>query len=168
MIHAVLQWHKMKAPPIPHSAGIPPRESRVGAAADLGSPRTDGTESGVFLHEARTENEAQPSEAGAKAEPKTSASASARAPLSRDGEDAGEGPSSLVEDKLVPKQNEDGGEKLDEEQPGRLRQELCDRIAVYKVHPRRPLLGLVLTPTRELAIQVRQHIDAVARFTGEI
>lgn len=168
MIHAVLQWHKMKAPPIPHSAGIPPRESRAGAAADLGSPRTDGTESGVFLHEARTENEAQPSEAGAKAEPKTSASASARAPLSCDGDDAGEGPSSLVEDKLVPKQNEDGGEKLDEDQPGRLRQELCDRIAVYKVHPRRPLLGLVLTPTRELAIQVRQHIDAVARFTGEI
>lgn len=164
MIHAVLQWHKMKAPPIPHSTGIPPRESRVGAAADLGSPRTDGTESGVLLDEARTENEAQPSEAGAKAEPKTSASASARALLSCDGDDAGEGPSSLVEDKLIPKQNEDGGEKLDEEQ----QPEKSDHIAVYKVHPRRPLLGLVLTPTRELAIQVRQHIDAVARFTGEI
>lgn len=168
MIHAVLQWHKMKAPPIPHSTGIPRRESRVGAAAGLGSPRTGGTESGVLLDEARTENEAQPSEAGAKAEPETSASASARALLSRDDDDAGEGPSSLVEDKLIPKQNEDGGEKLDEEQPGKLRQELCNRVAVYSVHPRRPLLGLVLTPTRELAIQVRQHIDAVARFTGEI
>ncbi|KAM7323590.1 ATP-dependent RNA helicase DDX24 [Alexandromys fortis] len=167
MIHAVLQWHKMKAPPIPHSTGIPWRESRVGAAADLGSPRTDGTESGVLLDEAKTENEAQPSEAGAKAEPETSASASARALLSRDDDDdAGEGPSSLVEDKLIPKQNEDGGEKLDEEQPGKLRQELCNHVAVYNVHPRRPLLGLVLTPTRELAIQVRHHIDAVARFTG--
>ncbi|NXT00504.1 DDX24 helicase, partial [Jacana jacana] len=31
---------------------------------------------------------------------------------------------------------------------------------------KRPLLGLVLTPTRELAVQVKHHIDAVARFTG--
>ncbi|CAO2587212.1 ATP-dependent RNA helicase DDX24 [Lemmus lemmus] len=161
MIHAVLQWHKMKAPPIPHSTGIPLRESRVGTAADLGSPHTDGTESGVLLDEARTENEAQPSEAGAKAEPKTGASAPAPALLSHDGDDAGEGPSSLAEDKLVPKQDEDGGARLDEEQPGKLR-----HVAVYEAHPRRPLLGLVLTPTRELAIQVRQHIDAVARFTG--
>ncbi|XP_056332664.1 ATP-dependent RNA helicase DDX24 isoform X1 [Danio aesculapii] len=30
----------------------------------------------------------------------------------------------------------------------------------------RPLLGLVLTPTRELAVQVKHHIDAVAQFTG--
>lgn len=30
---------------------------------------------------------------------------------------------------------------------------------------RQPLLGLVLTPTRELAVQVKHHIDAVAQFT---
>lgn len=30
-----------------------------------------------------------------------------------------------------------------------------------------PLLGLVLTPTRELAVQVKHHIDAAAKFTGE-
>ncbi|XP_035467103.2 ATP-dependent RNA helicase DDX24 [Scophthalmus maximus] len=29
-----------------------------------------------------------------------------------------------------------------------------------------PLLGLVLTPTRELAVQVKHHIDAIAKFTG--
>ncbi|XP_061898205.1 ATP-dependent RNA helicase DDX24 [Entelurus aequoreus] len=29
----------------------------------------------------------------------------------------------------------------------------------------RPLLGLVLTPTRELAVQVKHHIDAVAKFS---
>ncbi|OCT68270.1 DEAD-box helicase 24 L homeolog isoform X2 [Xenopus laevis] len=29
-----------------------------------------------------------------------------------------------------------------------------------------PLLGLVVTPTRELAVQVKHHIDAVAKFTG--
>ncbi|XP_067312348.1 ATP-dependent RNA helicase DDX24 [Pseudorasbora parva] len=31
---------------------------------------------------------------------------------------------------------------------------------------KQPLLGLILTPTRELAFQVKHHIDAVARFTG--
>lgn len=30
-----------------------------------------------------------------------------------------------------------------------------------------PLLGLVLTPTRELAVQVKHHIDAVAKYTGK-
>lgn len=32
----------------------------------------------------------------------------------------------------------------------------------------RPLLGLVLTPTRELAVQVKHHIDAAAKFTGRL
>ncbi|CAM9784312.1 unnamed protein product [Lampetra planeri] len=32
--------------------------------------------------------------------------------------------------------------------------------------PRKPLLGLVVTPTRELAVQVKQHLDAAARHTG--
>lgn len=157
MIHAVLQWHKMKVPPIPNGTGVPLRELRVGAAAHLGSPPREGTESAVLQDAARIENEAHP---------KTSASASAQALLSCDGGDAGEGPSSLVEDKLIPKQDDDREEKLDEEQAGKLKQGLCDRIAIYRVHPRRPLLGLVLTPTRELAVQVRQHIDAVAKFTG--
>ena len=30
-----------------------------------------------------------------------------------------------------------------------------------------PLLGLVIAPTRELAVQVKHHIDAVAQFTGK-
>lgn len=33
--------------------------------------------------------------------------------------------------------------------------------------PSQPLLGLVLTPTRELAVQVKHHIDAILKFTGE-
>ncbi|XP_065607106.1 ATP-dependent RNA helicase DDX24 [Cyrtonyx montezumae] len=33
-------------------------------------------------------------------------------------------------------------------------------------HKKQPLLGLVLTPTRELAVQVKHHIDAVSKFTG--
>lgn len=163
MIHSVLQWHKMKAPPIPSSAGVPPR---LGAAAHRDSPCKDGAKSGVLPEEATIETEAQPSDSGVQATAKAGASAaSAQAGLFCD-DDAGEGPSSLVEEKPVPKQSKDREEKLDEEQAGKLKQELCDQIAVYKVHPRRPLLGLVLTPTRELAVQVRQHIDAVAKFTG--
>ena len=167
MIHSVLQWHKMKAPPIPSSTGMPPRETRLGAAAHLGSPCRNGTESGVLPEEARLETQAQPSDSGVQAIPRTSASPSAPTLLFCDA-DAGEGPSSLVEEKPAPKPDEDREEKSDAEQARKLKQELCHQIAVNKAHPRRPLLGLVLTPTRELAIQVRQHIDAVASVTGEI
>nr|XP_056706743.1 ATP-dependent RNA helicase DDX24 [Euleptes europaea] len=35
----------------------------------------------------------------------------------------------------------------------------------HDVKKSNPLLGLVLTPTRELAVQVKHHIDAVAKYT---
>ncbi|XP_051662571.1 ATP-dependent RNA helicase DDX24 [Manacus candei] len=41
-----------------------------------------------------------------------------------------------------------------------------DKTQTVDSHKKRPLLGLVLTPTRELAVQVKHHIDAVAKFTG--
>ncbi|NWS19790.1 DDX24 helicase, partial [Pachyramphus minor] len=41
-----------------------------------------------------------------------------------------------------------------------------DKSQSVDSHKKRPLLGLVLTPTRELAVQVKHHIDAVAKFTG--
>ncbi|XP_066044816.1 ATP-dependent RNA helicase DDX24 [Chamaea fasciata] len=41
-----------------------------------------------------------------------------------------------------------------------------DETCTVDSHKKRPLLGLVLTPTRELAVQVKHHIDAVAKFTG--
>ena len=81
-----------------------------------------------------------------------------------DDDDAGEGPSSLIREMPIPKQDENKEEKLDKEQTRKLKQELGGRIA----HPRRPPLGLVMAPTRELAVQVKQHIDAVAKFTGEV
>lgn len=145
MIHAVLQWHKGKVSPIPSNTQVPARETRTKAAAEPGGP-----EAGVLPSEAGTESEVVSGEAGA--------SVSDQALPSCD-DDAGEGPSSLV------KQNENE-EKLEEEQTGKLKQDLYDQIAACSVQPRRPLLGLVLTPTRELAVQVKQHIDAVARFTG--
>ncbi|NXT04267.1 DDX24 helicase, partial [Prunella fulvescens] len=41
-----------------------------------------------------------------------------------------------------------------------------DETHTVDSNKKRPLLGLVLTPTRELAVQVKHHIDAVAKFTG--
>uniref|UniRef100_A0A3B4B5E4 ATP-dependent RNA helicase n=1 Tax=Periophthalmus magnuspinnatus TaxID=409849 RepID=A0A3B4B5E4_9GOBI len=40
------------------------------------------------------------------------------------------------------------------------------RRPACRSRPNQPLLGLVLTPTRELAVQVKHHIDAVAKFTN--
>lgn len=41
-----------------------------------------------------------------------------------------------------------------------------DKEHTVGLHKKRPLLGLVLTPTRELAVQVKHHVDAIAKFTG--
>ncbi|XP_006933137.1 ATP-dependent RNA helicase DDX24 [Felis catus] len=161
MIHAVLQWQVKKKPtPTLGNPGALPSEAGTEA----------GTESGVLPDEIGTEGEALPSEAGVKARAppskiETGAAVSDRAlPLCDD--DAGEGPSSLIRERAIPKQDEGKEEKLDEEQTGGLKQELGGKTATCKAHPKRPLLGLVLTPTRELAVQVKQHIDAVAKFTG--
>ncbi|KAG3260449.1 DEAD-box helicase 24 [Ictidomys tridecemlineatus] len=163
MIHAVLQWHKRKPSPIPSNTGVPLGETSAGA--ETGSPSEATTGSGMLPDETVIESEALLPEAGTEVRGKISASVSDQAPFCDD--DAGEGPSSLITEKPVPKQNEDKEEKLDEEQTGKLKQELVDsKIAPCKSHPKRPLLGLVLTPTRELAVQVKQHIDAVAKFTG--
>ncbi|XP_057715598.1 ATP-dependent RNA helicase DDX24 [Corythoichthys intestinalis] len=70
---------------------------------------------------------------------------------------------------------EDGSEDDEKDQDGRLGcvkviedVELDDDTAVGEngaVDHAQPLLGLVLTPTRELAVQVKHHIDAVAKLT---
>uniref|UniRef100_A0A667WR83 ATP-dependent RNA helicase n=1 Tax=Myripristis murdjan TaxID=586833 RepID=A0A667WR83_9TELE len=41
----------------------------------------------------------------------------------------------------------------------------ADGVETSAAAKSQPLLGLVLTPTRELAVQVKHHIDAVAKFT---
>ncbi|XP_032201019.1 ATP-dependent RNA helicase DDX24 isoform X1 [Mustela erminea] len=161
MIHAVLQWQMKKKPtPAPSDTGAVSGETRTEAT----------TESGVLPDEIGVKGEVLPSEAGVKATaPPSKVKSGAAVPdqvLPFCDGDAGEGPSSLVREKAIPKQDEDKEEKLDEEETGRLKQELDGKIATCKAHPKRPLLGLVLTPTRELAVQVKQHIDAVAKFTG--
>uniref|UniRef100_A0A0P6K918 ATP-dependent RNA helicase n=1 Tax=Heterocephalus glaber TaxID=10181 RepID=A0A0P6K918_HETGA len=165
MIHAVLQWQKKKPLPIPGNAGVPSGETQTEAGAETESPSKAGSESAVLPSEAGVETIALPSDSELKARAKTHASISDQSLLCDD-DDAGEGPSSLIEEEPVPKQIEDEEEMLDGELTGELKQELDDKIATYKTHPKRPLLGLVLTPTRELAVQVKQHIDAVAKFTG--
>lgn len=164
MIHSVLQCQMKKPTPALRNTGAPPGETRT----ELGA------ETGALSDEIRTEGEALPSEAGTKAAaPPSKARAETGAAISDQvlpfsDDDAGEGPSSLIREKPHPKKDEDKEEMFEEEQTGKLKQESGDQSATSETHPKRPLLGLVLTPTRELAVQVRQHIDAVARFTGEL
>ncbi|XP_073923338.1 ATP-dependent RNA helicase DDX24 [Castor canadensis] len=166
MIHAVLQWQKRKASPISDNTRVLPEVIRTEAGAKPGSPSNVSTESGMLPDETEIQSEL-PTEAGDKARAKTGASISDQTLLfcDDDDEDAGEGPSSLIKEESVPK-NEDEEENLGEEHTEKIIQDLDDKIATCKVHPKCPLLGLVLTPTRELAVQVKQHIDAVAKFTG--
>lgn len=173
MIHSVLQWQmKKKPPPALSNTGASPGETRIEAEAETGSPSKAETDSGALSDEIRIESEALPSEAGTKARaPPSKATANTGAAISVQllpfcDDDAGEGPSSLIREKPIPKQEEDKEEKPDEEQTGKLKRELGGQTATCTARPERPLLGLVLTPTRELAVQVKQHIDAVAKFTG--
>lgn len=43
---------------------------------------------------------------------------------------------------------------------------VCDSKEKESSDRTQPLLGLILTPTRELAVQVKHHIDAITKFTG--
>ena len=169
MIHTVLQWQVKKKPaPALSSTGAPPGETGNEPGAENPSPGR----AGALPDEIGIEGEALSSEVGAKAgtppsqaETMTGAAPSEQGLLSCDDDvDAGEGPSSLIREKPIPEQEENQVEKHDEEQTGKLKQELGGSIAP----PKRPLLGLVLTPTRELAVQVKQHVDAVAKFTSEV
>nr|XP_020731600.1 ATP-dependent RNA helicase DDX24 [Odocoileus virginianus texanus]XP_020731601.1 ATP-dependent RNA helicase DDX24 [Odocoileus virginianus texanus]XP_020731602.1 ATP-dependent RNA helicase DDX24 [Odocoileus virginianus texanus]XP_020731603.1 ATP-dependent RNA helicase DDX24 [Odocoileus virginianus texanus] len=167
MIHTVLQWQVKKQPALAlSSTGAPPGETGNEPGTENRSPGR----AGALPDEVGTEGEALSSELGEKAGTppsqagtKTGAAPSEQGLLSCDDDvDAGEGPSSLIGEKPIPEQEENQVGKHDEEQTGKLKQELGGSIA----SPKRPLLGLVLTPTRELAVQVKQHVDAVAKFTS--
>ncbi|XP_069570962.1 ATP-dependent RNA helicase DDX24 [Brachyistius frenatus] len=66
-------------------------------------------------------------------------------------------------------EEDDVVEEQDEDEPLGCVQEIDDVKLNFDEKPAagrtQPLLGLVLTPTRELAVQVKHHIDAVAKFT---
>nr|XP_036847603.1 ATP-dependent RNA helicase DDX24 [Manis javanica]XP_036847604.1 ATP-dependent RNA helicase DDX24 [Manis javanica]XP_036847605.1 ATP-dependent RNA helicase DDX24 [Manis javanica]XP_036847606.1 ATP-dependent RNA helicase DDX24 [Manis javanica] len=166
MIHAVLQWQAKKKPtPALSNTGAPPGETKTEPGAETGSPSKAGMEPGIEGEAQPVEGEAETGAPSSKARAKTGAGDSNQAlPFCDDVAD--EGPSSLVREKPLTQQGEDKEEKLVEELTGKLKQELDGKTAACKAHPKRPLLGLVLTPTRELAVQVKQHIDAVAKFTG--
>lgn len=168
VIHAVLQWQAKKPAPPPSAAAAAPGET----GAEAGPPGEAGAESAASSAEVGGAGEALPGEAGtqprappSKASAETGAAASDQELPVRD-DDAGEGPSSLIREAPAPKQDEDKPEEPDEERPGKPEQESGGEAVACRTHPKRPLLGLVLTPTRELAVQVKQHVDAVARFTG--
>ncbi|KAG8514306.1 ATP-dependent RNA helicase DDX24 [Galemys pyrenaicus] len=165
MIHAVLQWRVKKKPILPpNKTGESPEETKMETGTKSGSPNKTETESGALSDEPGIESEAPPSKAGMKVAETRAVVSDQVLPFCDD--DAGEGPSFLIKETLAPCQDADNEEKLDELSNGKLRQGLVGKIATCNAHSKRPLLGLVLTPTRELAVQVKQHIDAVAKFTG--
>lgn len=156
MIHSVLQWQlKKKSTPAPSNTETSPRGTRTEAAAESESLNSKAGAAPAIESEGLpgedtvppSKTEAETAEMDVEQEP----------PLGDDNAD--EGPSSLSK-KPVPNQDEDN-----QEQPAELKQDVGKMIS-SKAHSKRPLLGLVLTPTRELAVQVKQHIDAVAKFTG--
>ncbi|XP_004681651.1 PREDICTED: ATP-dependent RNA helicase DDX24 [Condylura cristata] len=164
MIHAVLQWQVKKPTLPPSNTGESPEETKMETGTKSGPPNKTETESGALPDALGIESKVLPSETGMKAAKTGTMVFDRMLPFSDD--DAGEGPSSLIRETPASCQDGDSEEKLHEESNGKSRQGLDDKIATCKAHSKRPLLGLVLTPTRELAVQVRQHIDAVAKFTG--
>ncbi|XP_006879266.1 PREDICTED: ATP-dependent RNA helicase DDX24 [Elephantulus edwardii] len=158
MINAVLQWQKKQPASTPNNCGVLAGE----ATGQTGSSRKARTESGIPPDEAGVDGEEETNGAGA---PPDRARATTKAPSADQvmefPSDAGEGPS-LNRENPVSQEDEEEEEELSDGQTG----SLSGRISTCKEHSKRPLLGLVLTPTRELAVQVKQHVDAVARFTG--
>ncbi|XP_075386848.1 ATP-dependent RNA helicase DDX24 [Tenrec ecaudatus] len=165
MIHAVLQWQKRKPASAPSSAGAPPGGTPAEASTETESPRKSGTESGASPDAAGVQSEAVFPEAGAQTGAASLGPGLLLCGGDGDAAAAGEGPSPQTP-KAGPPQDEDSEDTLGEEQAGKWAPESNGSTAAHQEHPRRPLLGLVLTPTRELAVQVKEHIDAVARFTG--
>ncbi|VEN61847.1 unnamed protein product, partial [Callosobruchus maculatus] len=52
----------------------------------------------------------------------------------------------------------------DEDETGCVK--VINNVEMKKVQHANPLYALILTPTRELAMQVKSHLDAVAKYTG--
>ncbi|KAL0170867.1 hypothetical protein M9458_035463, partial [Cirrhinus mrigala] len=77
-------------------------------------------------------------------------------------EDSGDASAELEEDL----QEEDVDDPSADEANDCETDDVTERQTQTNTH-KQPLLGLILTPTRELAVQVKHHIDAVARFTGQ-
>ncbi|XP_066523471.1 ATP-dependent RNA helicase DDX24 isoform X2 [Hoplias malabaricus] len=92
---------------------------------------------------------------------------SAQDDITKDDEDRGVNLQSAVIEDNVGGQTEEGRDDGVPNEEENIVQDL-DIETTKKREPseKKPLLGLVLTPTRELAVQVKHHIDAVAQFTG--
>lgn len=43
---------------------------------------------------------------------------------------------------------------------------VIDNIQLDNPYHKKPLYALILTPTRELAVQVKNHLVAAAKYTG--
>ncbi|KAG5267874.1 hypothetical protein AALO_G00226900 [Alosa alosa] len=81
-------------------------------------------------------------------------------------EEEEEGGLEVHEDEWCDLDDDDGGGEGDEVDQIQIMTTQTDLEKPDEAGDKQPLLALILTPTRELAVQVKHHIDAVAQFTG--
>lgn len=150
MIHAILQWKNSSEEPVSDGAEPTPQ------VESLYLPSVDESIKSGEAPEATAEDEDE--EDNMEAEGEEGESITEQDQGDTDGQESGD------EDEL---EEQDDDEKLGCVQVIENPQFDFDQTAEENPDGShsQPLLGLVLTPTRELAVQVKHHIDAVAKFT---
>ncbi|KAJ8288914.1 hypothetical protein COCON_G00015730 [Conger conger] len=164
MIHSILEWRRpqeMQGEGVPDSLPVPETDVKSLYLPDVDQPN-EATE--IRSGDSDQEAEAEGAEAeGAEAE----------------GAEAEAGDEEAEDEKLEdPDESQEAEEDMEPDDINSQKLQCVKVIedvdfdfdipGVTKVpdNQKQPLLGLVLTPTRELAVQVKHHIDAVAQFTG--
>ncbi|KAJ8399175.1 hypothetical protein AAFF_G00415540 [Aldrovandia affinis] len=160
MIHSILEWRRaqeMQEEGVPTSQDVPEAHIRSLYLPDLEQPdEAVETSTGDIEQEEEVQPEEDEEEAEKDAEDEKEVDQNEAEELQEDEEKDTEEDDDTVSQKLqCVKVIEDVEFDFDalgltKEQP----------------NPKQPLLGLVLTPTRELAVQVKHHIDAAAQFAG--
>lgn len=159
MIHSILEWRKASAGE--QTTGAADTETRV-ESLYLRDGEEPAEESGAVSGEEEEESGATAAEEPLE---EKSGAMSAEEPLEESGAASAEeeetGVASAEEEEEEEEEEKSGAASAEEEEEEGV---TAHQTQTNTQQP--PLLGLVLTPTRELAVQVQHHIDAVARFTG--
>ncbi|KAM4664501.1 ATP-dependent RNA helicase DDX24 [Discoglossus pictus] len=173
MIHSIMEWKKVQesgGEEEPESGGEEEPESGGEEEPESGGeeePESGGEE------EPESGGEEEP-ESGGEEEPESGVKMEDGESASGDDQEEALGEDQEVESKEEEIINEEDDIEGDDEDLG------CVKVVEdvdfnFNIDPsskspkwdkKRPLLGLVVAPTRELAVQVKHHIDAVAMFTG--
>ncbi|XP_067099780.1 ATP-dependent RNA helicase DDX24 [Osmerus mordax] len=174
MIHTILEWKKGSETPDEDGAEVPaeaPWESLYLPTLETAGEGSGETGAAVST-ETRDESAVPGSEEASEGEEEGTAEEGEG--MAEPEEDDTQDPDSVCVDNDANQDEEEEGESGDE-QMGCVKviedvdfdfDDTAEDKEALKASQNQPLLGLVLAPTRELAVQVKHHIDAVAKFTG--